>query len=181
MDHAYHDSACLAAQSYNDSKKHKTLGEDITETLIPSSKRFPGYLQFATQNWKLQILLIIGCSIALLVFIQRSFASVLLYRRAMPDVHRRDSTVKTGGIEMSTLSVMRPISGVLEVFQVYQPVLAPNGLMDEIILKDGSSSPTKMEPLEHTLGCGELLMEHSFGFSYGHPFVGRLAVICCTR
>jgi hypothetical protein len=48
----------------------------------------------------------------------------------------------------------RPISAALEVFQVYQPVHPKHG--DGIL-------------------CDEevLLVDHVFGFSYGHPFVGE--------
>ena len=46
-------------------------------------------------------------------------------------------------------------SGLLNDFEVYQPVLTPTGSSDQY-------------------GCiyTELLMDHSFGFSYGMPFVG---------
>ena len=56
-------------------------------------------------------------------------------------------------------------SAVLKVFQVHEPVLTLQGT-------------------DNQYGCvyTELLMEHSFGFSYGIPFVGKLAwlshVIC---
>ncbi|KAJ5051584.1 uncharacterized protein L3040_001360 [Drepanopeziza brunnea f. sp. 'multigermtubi'] len=64
-------------------------------------------------------------------------------------------------------------SGLLEVFQVYQPVLTPRGVTDETIAENGSSNTTAIAPIEVTGSCQALLMEHSFAFSYGLPFVGN--------
>lgn len=64
-------------------------------------------------------------------------------------------------------------SSVLEVFQVYQPVLTPTGLVDETVLEDGSESAATVAQTVAPGGCETLLMEHSFGFSYGIPFVGE--------
>lgn len=54
--------------------------------------------------------------------------------------------------------------GLLECFQVAQPVLGPEGLTPswgrETPVGDGQGE------------CDVLLMEHSFGASYGQPFVG---------
>ena len=52
-----------------------------------------------------------------------------------------------------------PSSSVLVDFQVVEPVLTPTGSGDQY-------------------GCvyTQLLMDHSFGYSYGQPFVGRLAI-----
>ncbi|KAL4783490.1 peptide N-acetyl-beta-D-glucosaminyl asparaginase amidase A-domain-containing protein [Aspergillus varians] len=49
--------------------------------------------------------------------------------------------------------LMSPTSAALEVFQVYQPVS----------VRDHNESPCNQEIL---------LLDHVFGFSYGHPFVG---------
>ncbi|KAG9239558.1 putative peptide-N4-(N-acetyl-beta-glucosaminyl)asparagine amidase A [Amylocarpus encephaloides] len=62
---------------------------------------------------------------------------------------------------------------VLECFQVYQPVLFPSGAVDETIQSDGSENTTTIGPTDSTASCQTLLMEHSFGFSYGIPFVGN--------
>ncbi|KAL2073237.1 hypothetical protein VTL71DRAFT_10561 [Oculimacula yallundae] len=63
-----------------------------------------------------------------------------------------------------------PSSGVLEVFQVHQPVLSPSGVPDQTTIEDGSNNTTAHT--SHSTSCEALLMEHSFGFSYGKPFVG---------
>ncbi|KAK2625122.1 hypothetical protein QTJ16_005491 [Diplocarpon rosae] len=63
-------------------------------------------------------------------------------------------------------------SGSLEVFQVYQPVITPGGITDETALADRSGTTTFSAQKAATSSCELLLMEHSFGFSYGIPFVG---------
>lgn len=67
-----------------------------------------------------------------------------------------------------------PSSAVLECFQVYQPVLFPSGAVDETVISDGSENTTTIAPTTPASSCEVLLMEHSFGFSYGIPFVGML-------
>jgi hypothetical protein len=49
----------------------------------------------------------------------------------------------------------------LECFQVAQPVLGPHG------------RPIQADDGSHRSPCSVQLMDHSFGFSYGKPFVGR--------
>ncbi|TVY45016.1 Peptide-N4-(N-acetyl-beta-glucosaminyl)asparagine amidase A [Lachnellula occidentalis] len=66
-----------------------------------------------------------------------------------------------------------PSSAVLECFQVYQPVLFPSGAVDETVMSDGSENTTAIAPTTTASSCEVLLMEHSFGLSYGKPFVGN--------
>jgi hypothetical protein len=63
---------------------------------------------------------------------------------------------------------------VLEVFQVYQPVLTPSGATDETILGNGAENTTTIAQAAASSSCEVLLMDHSFGYSYGIPFVGKL-------
>jgi len=63
-------------------------------------------------------------------------------------------------------------SAVLECFQVYQPVLTPNGFTDETTESDGSETTVAIESANTAGSCQVLLMEHVFAFSYGQPFVG---------
>ncbi|KAH8821179.1 peptide N-acetyl-beta-D-glucosaminyl asparaginase amidase A-domain-containing protein [Xylogone sp. PMI_703] len=72
----------------------------------------------------------------------------------------------------TTLASPTP-TGVLEVFQVYQPVLTPEGITDETTSDNGLENTTVIAPTESVSSCQLLLMEHSFGFSYGMPFVGN--------
>lgn len=62
---------------------------------------------------------------------------------------------------------------VLEVFQVYQPVLTPSGITAQTIAGDGSANTTTILPTAASDSCKVLLMEYSFGYSYGKPFVGN--------
>jgi hypothetical protein len=62
---------------------------------------------------------------------------------------------------------------VLEVFQVYQPVLTPSGATDETILGNGAENTTTIAQAAASSSCEVLLMDHSFGYSYGVPFVGK--------
>lgn len=55
---------------------------------------------------------------------------------------------------------------VLECFQVAPPVLTPDGATDS----DGSHSTGGSAAKE---SCTVLLMKHSFGYSYGMPFIGK--------
>ncbi|PVH84473.1 hypothetical protein DL98DRAFT_453307 [Cadophora sp. DSE1049] len=64
-------------------------------------------------------------------------------------------------------------SSVLEVFQVYQPVLTTSGIVDGTVVEDGSESVAPIAQVVAPTTCKTLLMEHSFGFSYGKPFVGN--------
>ena len=64
-------------------------------------------------------------------------------------------------------------SSVLDVFQVYQPVLTPEGATDETILGDGSENTTSLAAASSEASCQVLLMEYVFAFSYGAPFVGK--------
>lgn len=67
--------------------------------------------------------------------------------------------------------------GVLEDFQVYQPVLTPSGVTAGTITGDGSENTTTIVPVAATEKCEVLLMKYSFGYSYGMPFVGK----CCSK
>jgi hypothetical protein len=63
-------------------------------------------------------------------------------------------------------------SGVTEDFQVYQPVFTPSGVMDETTQANGSENTTTIAQTNTSSSCQVVLMQHSFAFSYGIPFVG---------
>lgn len=67
-------------------------------------------------------------------------------------------------------------SSVLDVFQVYQPVLTPQGATDETILDNGSENTTSLASASSGASCQVLLMEYVFAFSYGAPFVGKFGL-----
>lgn len=79
----------------------------------------------------------------------------------------------------ATISSMTATSTpILEVFQVYQPVLTPTGLIDETISSDGIANTTSLTSPNSTTACSKVLMDHSFGYSYGQPFVGKTPYFC---
>lgn len=59
----------------------------------------------------------------------------------------------------------------LEVFQVHQPVLMIDP-EQQVSADKGTSSTSGTSPPTLEPDCELLLMNHSFGNSYGHPFVG---------
>ncbi|OQU97412.1 hypothetical protein CLAIMM_03345 isoform 2 [Cladophialophora immunda] len=72
----------------------------------------------------------------------------------------------------STQSAVAVVASVLRVFQVHAPVLTPDAVAQRTLLQDDGASAGPLVP--HTRGCvvTETLMIHSFGNSYGHPYVG---------
>ena len=54
------------------------------------------------------------------------------------------------------------------VLQVYPPVLTPSGYLRS---SPAHSSEASQDGLNEN-DCRQVLVKHSFGFSYGHPFVG---------
>ncbi|RDW91440.1 hypothetical protein BP5796_02605 [Coleophoma crateriformis] len=79
----------------------------------------------------------------------------------------------------SSTSVSSAPTGVLEVFQLYQPVFTPNGPTNQTINNDGSSNTTTLNELASTSSCQVTLMDFSFGSSFGKPFVGNYTPPSC--
>lgn len=78
------------------------------------------------------------------------------------------------GLDVATshgLISRRDSSPILHVLQVYPPVLtvAANGSLE---ISDGSSSLSVSSPKSQQPTCQDTLVVHSFGFSYGKPYVG---------
>lgn len=69
-------------------------------------------------------------------------------------------------------------AGVLEDFQVYQPVFTPSGATDETTTANGVENITTIAQTAGSSSCQVLLMQHSFAFSYGLPFVGECKHSC---
>ena len=69
-------------------------------------------------------------------------------------------------------------SSFLEVFQVYPPVLTvtPDGVLE---ITDGSSNASVEIVNSDRPTCQEVLVVHSFAFSYGQPFVGTYTPPSC--
>lgn len=66
-------------------------------------------------------------------------------------------------------------TGLTVDFGVYQPVLLPGGAVDQTIANDGTRSTGIISAISDNGTCATiLLMDHSFGQSYGAPYVGEL-------
>jgi len=122
-------------------------------------------LQCFKYSLKMQLLLLLACFLGLGLLAQ-SFLS------CGARLSKRGRNAQPAVEEAFLSQSKSPSSPVLEVFQVYQPVLAPSRPTDQTIESDGLSNTTAIGSTETVSSCTQLLMEHSFGFSYGHPFVG---------
>lgn len=71
-----------------------------------------------------------------------------------------------------------PAPSLLEVFQIHPPVLtaANNGALQ--ITDDGTNNGSQNYDQNHAI-CEEVLVVHSFGYSYGHPFIGNYTPPAC--
>ena len=77
-------------------------------------------------------------------------------------------------VKYEASSAASSTTGVLEVFQVYQPVLTPTGATDETVMSNGTEDTTTIAPTTPETSCQVVLMQHDFAYSYGLPFVGEL-------
>ncbi|KAK6436836.1 hypothetical protein LTR95_006966 [Oleoguttula sp. CCFEE 5521] len=70
-------------------------------------------------------------------------------------------------------------ASLLEVFQVYPPVLTviPDGTLE---ITDGSSVATVAIIDNHRKSCQQTLVSYSFAYSYGQPFVGNYTPPPCS-
>lgn len=69
-------------------------------------------------------------------------------------------------------------SSFLEVFQIHPPVLTVvnDGALQ--ITDDSTNSSGQNDGRNHAV-CEEVLVVHSFGYSYGHPFIGNFTPPVC--
>ncbi|KAH0846196.1 hypothetical protein AYO21_11059 [Fonsecaea monophora] len=72
----------------------------------------------------------------------------------------------------SAQSIVAVVASMLRVFQVHPPVLTPDTVAQRALIQDDGRSATPL--VSGPPGCvvTKTLMIHSFGNSYGHPFVG---------
>jgi hypothetical protein len=117
---------------------------------------------------KLTVLAILGCCIPL----------IWALNGCMFANNVQEDEISSAAFDLVKYAVPAPSASasalaVLEVFQVYQPVLTPSGATDETILGNGAENTTTIAQAAASSSCEVLLMEHSFGYSYGIPFVGK--------
>lgn len=71
-----------------------------------------------------------------------------------------------------------PASSLLEVFQIHPPVLTVDNDGALQITDDSTNSSSQTYGRNHA-ACEEVLVVHSFGYSYGHPFIGSYTPPAC--
>jgi len=74
--------------------------------------------------------------------------------------------------------VRAPTSPLLEVFQMHPPVLTAGGDGALEITDDSSKFSGRKNDSNHAV-CKKILAVHSFGYSYGQPFVGNYTPPTC--
>jgi hypothetical protein len=147
--------------------KHNDL-----DILNAGEKNTGFYRQPTCNRIKFVALLFAGCCLGL-VWILSSCISVSSWK--LEEAHSITSDSPSFDLIKYQASPPTPsATGVLECFQVYQPVLTPSGATDETVLIDGSQDTTAIAPVALESSCDVVLMEHDFAFSYGIPFVGEL-------
>jgi hypothetical protein len=123
---------------------------------------------------KLAVLTILGCCIPL----------IWVLNDCIPTDNAQGNKVSSTNFDLVKYTVPTPSSAsapaILEVFQVYQPVLTPLGATDETTLGNGGENTTTIAQAAASSSCEVLLMDHSFGFSYGIPFVGKFENVLYT-
>jgi len=115
-----------------------------------------------------------GCIAKLLyaVILASCVALVLMLNDCLPSKGLPRENPDSSTIRLVKDAVSATTAGVTEDFQVYQPVFTPSGATDETTLSNGSENTTTIAQTNATGSCQVLLMQHTFAFSYGIPFVG---------
>jgi hypothetical protein len=113
---------------------------------------------------------LLGCCLAL----------TLLLTKCMPITLEEWQTDESSSISLGLVknavavpSATPSSAAVLEVFQVYQPVLTPSGVTDEATSDSGSENTTIIASSQAASSCQVTLMVHTFAYSYGLPYVGE--------
>lgn len=151
----------------------------LTNTEVPFLRR--KWMPFTTR-YTIRPLLLIVCCALLVLFDSGSILPTSkkevevcstwkfgIARAKAGLVVKEDEAVSTTS---TTSTAAATSTGVLEVFQVYPPVLTPDGVTDETILSDRSGNTTVFDSTAAATTCQVLLMDFSFGNTYGNPFVG---------
>ncbi|QSZ31765.1 hypothetical protein DSL72_001334 [Monilinia vaccinii-corymbosi] len=118
-----------------------------------------------TKNFKIFFLILLSCAGGFsLIWSQRSyFSNDASYTLPRSHLIKYSATPAASAIP----------SSALEVFQVYQPALIPPGVTDEIASYDEAEETATIASANGATSCRVILMEHTFGNSYGTPFVGN--------
>jgi hypothetical protein len=124
-------------------------------------------------RWKVISLVFIGCCLGL-----GWLLNDCLPTHSVQELEQAHPTFELVKYAAASTSAIPTPTGVLEVFQVYQPVLTPQGATDETVLSDGAENTTTIAAAASSGNCEVLLMDHVFAYSYGIPFVGMFPPSC---
>ncbi|RDL38107.1 Uncharacterized protein BP5553_05540 [Venustampulla echinocandica] len=141
-----------------------------TEEILASKSNNPNSEQDATRKkWAKPVaFIVVGCCIALLwVF------GDCLFSGSWPEKEVSIASYSLVKDDVPAPSPPKPSDGVLECFQVHQPVLFPSGAVDQTLLSTGAENTAIIAATDIATSCQVLLMEHQFAYSYGLPFVGN--------
>lgn len=117
-----------------------------------------------------------ACSLpAMAVKLFTLYSFLFLFGSSIP----LSTATRTGSQSELAKHVETVATPILEVFQVYPPVLtlAANGSLE---ITDGSSNASVAFSSTHQDYCFQTLAVHSFAYSYGTPFVGSYNPPNCT-
>ncbi|CAD6445249.1 5f4f0082-3b25-49af-ad88-3d54b27c0d46 [Sclerotinia trifoliorum] len=121
-------------------------------------------IRTTTENFKIYLLVFLTCGLSLIWLLPSCFSNEKV------DTLPKSHLVKYSATPAPSAT---PSSAVLEVFQVYQPVLIPPGVTDETTSYNGVEETAIIASTNDATSCKVVLMEHTFGYSYGIPFVGN--------
>jgi hypothetical protein len=152
----------------------KPLEEE--ESLIPQEGKSREHCLLTAGGTGIKVLAIglVGCCLGLFWLLSNCMPRDGLATKAL------STNISKSHLEKYAAPTPSATSSVLNVFQVYQPVLTPEGATDETILGDGTENTTSLASASSGASCQVLLMDHVFAFSYGQPFVGTLRLVFST-
>ncbi|TGO49482.1 hypothetical protein BOTNAR_0430g00070 [Botryotinia narcissicola] len=122
------------------------------------------------KNIKILLLILFSCGLSLIWLLRSCFSEDVV------NISPKSKLVRYSAAPVPSAT---PTSAVLEVFQVYQPVLIPPGVSDETASYDGVEETSIIASTNVATSCKVVLMEHTFGYSYGIPFVGNYTPPSC--
>ena len=156
--------AGLGAQAMLDASCEKRMAHDgswVEERDLDAPRKFGG-------RWRMFITFFVGCCVVL-GWLVTDCTSPRVTKEPEGHATTYQNLVKYAA---ATSSALPTPTGVLDVFQVYQPVLGPQGPVDETVSGSGQETTTTIDSASSSDSCEVLLMKYDFAYSYGLPFVG---------
>lgn len=123
--------------------------------------------------------LVLTCVLGYVVYLQSTFEHADIVQVIIESEGQRFDLVKNDAPTLTTIPLVSaaPQIPFQEVFQVHQPVLTPEGVVDSTTNLKGSVETSLIDVTREATSCSQVLMEHDFAFSFGLPFVG-MSLIC---